>query len=92
MKNTTMNCEPYKAVLDHHLLPFIGDTAPPSTSWTALLYHKTKLVMNKLKEMEKGFYSAGLARPFPGLELHYKLLDPYEEEAEGRDALHHSLP
>ncbi len=50
-----MKGEPYKAVLDHHLLPFIGYTAPPSTSRTALLYHKTKLVMNRLKEMEKGF-------------------------------------
>jgi transposase len=54
-KNTTMNGERYKTVLEHHLLPFMRIHGATFFLQDGAPCHKSKLVMNRLKEMEKEF-------------------------------------
>jgi transposase len=54
-KNQTMNGERYKSVLENHLMPFMRIHGATFFLQDGAPCHKSKLVMNRLKEMEKEF-------------------------------------
>jgi hypothetical protein len=54
-KNQTMNSERYLTVLENHLLPFMRILCSKLFLQDGAPYHKSKVVMSKLKEMEKEF-------------------------------------
>ncbi len=54
-KNQTMNGERYKSVLENHPLPFMRIHGTTFFLQDGAPCHKSKLVMNRLKKMEKEF-------------------------------------
>ncbi len=54
-KKQTMNSERYLTVLENHLLPFMRILRSKWFLQDGAPYHKSKVVMSKLKEMEKEF-------------------------------------
>jgi len=54
-QNTTMNGEKYKIVLEDHLIPFMKATKTPYFLQDGAPCHKSKVVMNHLKQYEKEF-------------------------------------
>jgi transposase len=54
-QNTTMNGEKYKVVLEDHLIPFMKATKTPYFLQDGAPCHKSKVVMNHLKQYEKEF-------------------------------------
>jgi hypothetical protein len=54
-KNTTMNRERYKTVLENHFIPFMRSHRSSWFLQDGAPCHKSKVVMGKLKEMEQEF-------------------------------------
>jgi transposase len=66
-KNTTMNGERYKNVLENHLLPFMRIHRSTWFLQDSGPCHKSKLVMGKLKEMEEEYRVMDWPRNSPDL-------------------------